>query len=177
MESGEEGLGVVRICGGESIVAVQLGTRVVTIWSSKEEIGRLHSFDFRNHEGMERNRVVNIKVTRNKVVLLLTDGRSSTNQLVVLQEGEHNWENKILEPFTTQRWGDQLAVDKDWWAVVWWEEPRPDTLKVKLWREELFRRDIELPGVRADYLQDVVLESPFLVVSGRSWSDGSWIKV
>jgi len=163
-------LGFVRICGGESIVAAQLGfpARMVTVWSSKEEMGRLHSFDVRNHDGVKDGLVENIKVTGNKVVLLLTDGTSSAHQLVVLQEGEHNWENKILEPFAMEIWG-RLAVDKEWWAVAGREESRPDTLKVKLWEEELFKRDIELPGVSAfDY--DVVLESPFLVVGGTSWS-------
>ena len=120
-----------RICGGESIVAARLGRRVVRVWTSKEEMGRLHSFDARNHEGMEDGWVVNIKATRDKVVLLLKDGRSLTRQLVVLQEGEHNWENKILEPFTTPKWGN-LAVDKDCWAVAGEDESRPGTLKVKL---------------------------------------------
>ena len=127
LESGEEDLVVWRICGGESIVAARLGRRhrrVVTVWSSKEEMGRLHSFDVRNHEGMDW--VVDIKVTGNKVVLLLKDGTNLTHQLVVLQEGEHNWENKILEPFSTPRrsrrtqprWHKNLAVDKVWLAVT-----------------------------------------------------------
>ena len=53
LESDEEDLRVDRISGGESIVAAGLGTpfRVVTIWSNKEEMGRLHSFDVRNHKG------------------------------------------------------------------------------------------------------------------------------
>ena len=51
-----------------------------------------------------------------------------------------------------------------------------------MWKEELFRQDILLPGVSAHDVEDVVLESPFLVVGGRSWSDGrstctGWIKV
>ena len=133
LESGEEDLGVVRICGGESIVAAWLGAIVVTVWSSKEEMGRLHSFDVLNHEGWEDSwvDVEDIKATGNKVVLLLRDVTLSTLQLVVLQEGEHNWENKILEPFTTPKWGD-LAVDKDCWAVAGEDESRPGTLKVKL---------------------------------------------
>ena len=57
---------------------------------------------------------------------------------------------------------------------------RPDILKVKLWKEELFRRDIELPGVSAGAVHDVVLESPFFVVGGTDWSGDRttcWIKV
>ena len=41
LESGEEGLGVGRICGGESIVAARLGARVVTVWSSKNMFGQI----------------------------------------------------------------------------------------------------------------------------------------
>ena len=47
LESGEETLGVVKICGGEFIVAAQLGARVVTVWSSKDDMWHLHSFDAR----------------------------------------------------------------------------------------------------------------------------------
>ena len=159
---------------------------MVTVWSSKEEMGRLHSFDFRNLDGMESGWVSDIKATGNKVVLLLR--ARSTNQLVVLQEGEHNWENKILEPFstpvrrsrrTTSRSLNKLAVDKDWLAFAVKDVSIPGILKVKLWKEELFRQDIELPlpGVSAGDVKDVVLESPFLVVGGRSWSDDRWIKV
>merc|ERR1712013_878749 len=103
----------------------------------------------------------------------------STHQLVVLQEDEHNWENKILESFSMPIWG-KVAVDKDWLAVKWWDESRPDNIKVKLWKEELFKQDIELPGVSAIHVTDVFLESPFLVVGGTSRPDGrltSWIKV
>ena len=90
-----------------------------------------------------------------------------------LQEGEHLWENKILEPFTKPSWG-RLVVDKDWWAVAVRDVSRLDILKVKLWKEELFRQNFELPGVSAsDILQDVVLESPFLVLGGLT----GWIKV
>ena len=171
LESGEENLWVERICGGESIVAAQLGTDVVRVWSSKEEMGRLHSFDVRNHEGnamARRDLVRDIKVTGNKVVILLQDGPLwTTHKLVVLQEGEHN---KILDPFTTPRWNIRLAVDGDWWAVAGGDVSRPDILMVKLWKEDLFKRDIELPGVRARDVQDVVLESPFLVVGVTSWS-------
>ena len=190
LESGEETLEVTGICGNESIVAAQLRARVVTIWSSKDEMGRLHSFDVRNNDGMEVGWVDDIKVAGNKVVLLLTytDGTRSTHQLVVLQEGEHNWENKILEPFstpvrrsrrTTSRSLNKLAVDKDWLAFAVKDVSIPGILKVKLWKEELFRQDIELPlpGVSAGDVKDVVLESPFLVVGGRSWSDDRWIKV
>ena len=52
--------------------------------------------------------------------------------------------------------------------------------KVKLWKEELFRQDVELPGVPPYEVRDVVLESPFLVVGGTGWSEGrltSWIRV
>jgi len=180
LESGEEGLGVGEICGGESIVAAWLGAIVVTVWSSKEEMGRLHSLNVRSLDGMKFGFVGDIKVTGNKVVLLLMDHTPLLiRQLVVLQEGEHNWENKILETFPTQGWG-RLAVDKGWWAVAVREESRSDIVKVNLWEEELLKRDIELPGVSAGDVQDVVLESPFLVVGGTSWSGDrltSWIKV
>jgi len=181
LESGEGTLDFWRICGSESIVAAKLGfpALVVTVRSSKEEMGRLHSFDVRNLDGFDGCWVVDIKVTGNKVVLLLRNGRISTNQLVVIQEGEHNWENKILEPFAMKRWG-KLAVDKEWWAVAGEDESRSNILKVKLWKEELFTQDIELPGVRAGDVADVVLESPFLVVGGRSSSGGrltGWIQV
>ena len=175
LESGEENLGVEGICGGESIVVALLrgGVDVVTIWSSKEEMGRVHSFDADNHDGLEDGWVGEVKVTGNKAVLLLVDDIGSIRQLVVLQEGEHNWENKILdlEPFSTPRWGD-LAVDKDWWAVTVKDVSRPGILKVKLWKEELFRQDIDLPGVSAGDVRDVVLESPFFVVGGTSRSGG-----
>ena len=73
-----------------------------------------------------------------------------------------------------------LLTDKEWLAVAVKDVSRPGILKVKLWKEELFRQDIELPGVSAGSVDDVVLESPFLVVGGRSRSDGrlnGWIKV
>ena len=72
---------------------------MVTIWSSKEEMGWLHTFDVRNHDSMEDARADNIRVNGEKVVLFLKDGH--TYHLIALQEGEHNWENKILESFTT----------------------------------------------------------------------------
>ena len=82
--------------------------------------------------------VGDIKVTGNKAVLLLGDDTSSTNQLVVLQEGEQNWENKILEPFSMPSILPlHLVVDTDWLAVA----GGPDVFKVKLWKEELFRQD------------------------------------
>ena len=169
----EEGFEVMKISGSESIVAALSRDVVVTIWSSKEEMGRLHSFDVRNIDGMEDGGMWNIKVTKKKVVLLLMDDTHSTNWLVVLQESEHNWENKILEPFVMPSWG-RLVVDKDWWAVAVRDVSRLDILKVKLWKEELFRQNFELPGVSAsDILQDVVLESPFLVLGGLT----GWIKV
>ena len=45
-----------------------------------------------------------------------------------------------------------------------------------MWKEELFRQDIELPGVSAGDVRDVVLESPFLVVGGGRYN-ADWIKV
>ena len=54
---------------------------------------------------------------------------------------------------------------------------------VKMWKMELFRQDIELPGVSACDVDDLVLESPFLVVGGHSGDSESgdrvtgWIKV
>ena len=58
---------------------------------------------------------------------------------------------------------------------------------MKLWKEELFRQDIKLPGVSAgdgDHhhinVRDVVLEPPFLVVGGHNRLGKrvtSWIKV
>ena len=179
LESGEEDFKVERICGGESIVAAGW-LAVVTIWSSKEEMGQLHSFDVRNHDGLEGGVVWNIIVSRNKVVLLLRD-QWSTHQLVVIQEFGHNWENKILEPIFTPIW-NKVAVDKDWLAVKGWEESGQNILKVKLWKEEMFQKDIELPGVMVDgyKVNDVVLESPFLIVGGTG-SPGDkatgWIKV
>ena len=102
LESGGEGWEELeRICGGNSIVAARLGGAVVTIWSSKEEMGWLHTFDVRNHDGMEDARADNIRVNGKKVVLLLRDRESHTSHLIALQEGEHHWENKILESFTT----------------------------------------------------------------------------
>ena len=82
LESGEEDLEVERICGGESIVAAQLGVRVVTVWKSKDDLGHLHSFDARNHDGLEDGCVGDVKVTGNKVVLLLVENTDSTHQRV-----------------------------------------------------------------------------------------------
>ena len=113
------------VYGSESIVAAQWDYFVVTIWSSKEEMGWLHSFDARNYDDMKKTFVENIKVTGNKVVLLLTRGKSLLNQLVVLQEGENNWEIKILEPFSITILG-KLAVDKDWLAVAGYGEDKAD---------------------------------------------------
>ena len=65
-------------------------------------------------------------------------------------------------------------------AVTGKDESRSENFKVKLWKEELFRQDIELPGVRAGDVTDVVLRSPFLVVGGQSWPGDlatGWIKV
>ena len=85
-EDPHEGGNVVftRISRGESIVAALMGHRMVTIWSSKEEMGRLHSFDVLNHEGWEDSwvDVEDIKATGNKVVLLVEDVTWSTHQLV-----------------------------------------------------------------------------------------------
>ena len=65
---------------------------MVTIWSSKEAMGLLHSFDVRNHEGAQCGFVADIKViTGNKVVIMqpaLARDPSHpglTYQLVVLQ--------------------------------------------------------------------------------------------
>merc|ERR1712107_724496 len=99
------------------------------------EMGRLHSFDANNHDDILHVILYahNITVSGNKVILLLSlDGASWAHQLVVLQEGEQNWENKTLEAFSTPKWG-RLAVDKDWWAVADEDESRPDVFKVKLW--------------------------------------------
>ena len=53
-----------------------------------------------------------------------------------------------------------------------------DRFTIDSWKEELFRQDIELPGVYCDPVDKVALQSPFLVVSGRSdISSGFWIKV
>ena len=54
-----------RISRGESIVAALIGHGIVAIWSSKEEMGRLHTFDVRNHEGAQYGFVADIKVTGN----------------------------------------------------------------------------------------------------------------
>ena len=123
-------------------------------------------------------------------VYTLTDGQwvrrgfpEVAYQLVVLQEGERNWENMILESFPMPSIVPHLVVDTDWLAVAWWDESRRDIFKVKLWKEELFRQDIELPGVSACDVDDLVLESPFLVVGGHSGDSESgdrvtgWIKV
>ena len=48
---------------------------------------------------------------------------------------------------------------------------------MKLWKEELFRQDIELLEVPTNYVGDVVLESPFLIIGGRTRSLTGWIKV
>merc|ERR1711952_614203 len=90
--------------------------------------------------------------------------------------------NKILEPFPMPIPipPTHLVVSNDCLAVAGGDESRPDIFKVKLWKEELFRREIELPGVKALNVDDVVLESPFLVVGGDGWIGGrlfSWIKV
>ena len=71
-EDPHEGGNVVfcRISCGESIVAALMGHEMVTIWSSKEEMRRLHSFDVRNHEGAQYGFVADIKVTGNKVVII-----------------------------------------------------------------------------------------------------------
>ena len=117
-------------------------------------------------------------MTGSKVILLLegTDSKQpgSTYQLVVLQEGEQDWETKILETFTSPEWG-KLAVDKDSLAVVGKDKFRPNILKVKLWKEELFRQDIELLEVPTNYVGDVVLESPFLIIGGRTRSLTGWL--
>ena len=67
----------------------------------------------------------------------------------------------------------ELVVDNNWLAIDGWDESRPDVFKVKLWKEELFRRDIELPGVSAGQVCDVVMESPLLDVGRLT----GWIKV
>ena len=180
LDSGVGNLKIQRICGGESIVAAQWGHWVVRVWCSKEEMGQLHSFDARIHDDLENCRVQSVEATGNKVILLLegTDSKhpGSTYQLVVLQEGEQDWETKILETFTTPEWG-KLAVDRDWLAVVGKDKFRPNILKVKLWKKELFRQDIELLGVPTNFVGDVVLESPFLIIGGRTRSLTGWIKV
>ena len=171
-------LNIGRICGDESIMAARLEGRAVTVWSIKEEMGRVYFFDVRNYNGMERSYVEDVKVSGNYVIVLLSGRDSkhpgSTYQLVVLHEGEqHTWENKILESFSTPGWA-KLAVDKDWWAIVGKERNRRDILKVKFWKEGLFRRDIDLLGVSADYeITYVAMVSPFLIVGVQDWSVGS----
>ena len=197
LDSGEKDLNVRSVCGSESIVAAEFW-EVVKVWSSKEEMGLFYFFDARNHKGLEDGHVEDIKVTGNKIGLLLVgrDSRNpasrypgSTHQLVILQQGKQGWENKILKSFSASlEWG-KLAVYKDWWAVVgedeheheheneeedWWavlgedeEEDKPGIIRVKLWKEGLFRQDIKLLGISGCCLEDVVLEPPFLAICGR----------
>ena len=97
LESGDKSLKFMGICGGESIVAANLGRLVVTVWSSKKEMVRLHSFDLDDHDGMEDRVVENMKATGTEIILRVRARRGFPEvpyQLVVLQEGEHNWENK-----------------------------------------------------------------------------------
>ena len=75
LESGDKSLKFRGICGGESIVAANLGRLVVTVWSSKKEMVRLHSFDLDDHDGMEDRVVENIKATGTEIILLVR-GRS-----------------------------------------------------------------------------------------------------
>ena len=184
LDSGEKDLNVRSVCGSKSIVAAEFW-EVVKVWSSKEEMGLLHFFDARNHKGLEYGHVQDIKVTGNKVGLLLVgrDSRNpasrhpgSTRQLVVLQESEHGWGNKILKSFSASPIWGKLAVYKDWWAVVGEYEDEPHIVKVKLWKEELIRQDIKLPGISGRHVRDVVLEPPFLVVGSMQRVHGS-IKV
>ena len=97
-----------------------------------------------------------VRLTVKTILTLACTGPSSVAAAVFY--------NIPLSPFHTQTF---------WLAVA-------GNLKVKLWKKELFKRDIELPGVSAGVVNDVVLESPFLVVGGISWSDDTltgWIKV
>ena len=73
--------------------------------------------------------------------------------------------NKILEPFSMP--ASIASFHKDLLAVVGICQVRKD-IKVKVWKEELFRQDIELPGVSAGDVHHVVLESPLLVVGGTT---------
>ena len=97
-----------------------------------------------------------VRLTVKTILTLACTGPSSVAAAVFY--------NIPLSPFHTQTF---------WLAVA-------GNLKVKLWKKELFKRDIELPGVSAGVVNDVVLESPFLVVGSRSWSGyrfTGWIKV
>ena len=180
---GWEGMGFVKMCGNESIVAAQVRSnteQVLKIWSSKEEMGRLHSFEPENLCNI--NSSIKVADQVNKVAILQR-GRGC-EQLVVLQEGENNWETKTLESFPTPgRWRGQLAVEKDFVAVVG-NDQGPDSAKVKLWKEDSFVQDIELPELSCFHaFTDVVMhcmQSPILVASGRTWSLSgrtSWVKV
>jgi len=170
----------VNMCGNESIVAAEVWSGwgcVLKIWSSKEEMGRLHSFELGNVYSLNSS----IKVAEQvKKVVILQRG-IGCEQLVVLQEGENNWETKTLESFPTPgRWRGTLAVDKDFIAVVG-SDQRPNSAKVKLWKEDIFVQDILLQGLSADDdFADVVMQSPILIASGSAGSNesvASWIKV
>ena len=102
-------------------------------------------------------------VVRNKVVLRLECRDSSrpglTHPLVALQGGEHNWVNKILERFfmPVSIADPDLAFHKDLLAVA------------GISRLICGRRNrLELPGDSTHVVDDVVFESPFLIVVGES---------
>ena len=71
--------------------------------------------------------------------------------------------NKILEPFSMP--ASIASFHKDLLAVVGICQVRKD-IKVKVWKEESFRGDRELPGDSTHVVDDVVFESPFLIVVG-----------
>ena len=92
----------VKMCGNESIVAAEVFSGwgcVLTIWSSKEEMGRLHSFELGND--YSGNSPIKVAEQVNKVVILLRG--IGCEKLVVVQEGENNWETKTLGSSPTPR--------------------------------------------------------------------------
>lgn len=74
--------------------------------------------------------------------------------------------NKILEPFSMPASIADLSFHKDLLAVAGICQVRKD-IKVKVWKEESFRGDIE-PGYSTHVVDDVVFEPPFLILGGGS---------
>ena len=63
-------------------MAAILGQLVVTVWSSKGEMMRLHSFDLDDHDGLEDRVVDNIKATGNKIILLVRERRGFPEEIL-----------------------------------------------------------------------------------------------
>ena len=160
-----------QLAGGKGIVAAHgadsdLST-YVTIWSSLDEMEKIHVFDGKSFNCpndscgvLDGEAIYNIHVVGTKRLAILAFD-SSKASLVTLEKGDQGWGTKVLGCFAVNDFLTlSLASDGDWLAV----KERSD-VKVKLWRATDSCEDIVLPEVgESECLDGLHLEIPYLIL-------------